>query len=349
MEEGLLYAARYLENVFESGLFFDDCYLDFIYGDDEDKMEELYFNGERMQLRHSGDEARGCFLVDVHYDKSRLRWKKMNRFFNAVFGIKSPGGSEFWVEYIKVPVVRGGESITFGTQAWESIGIDAYYTLQHQPKNVGHYVHFLCQVMQELVPPGDVFKYIHALGDEVWDYFVSEMTYRYCKDLRLNGGFYSVSNKHSQITDELRNYKFSDTFVINPAKATGCLHVNRKGSLQKQKSDQKNLDKTTFNKLLNDFLGRTDITFNIYECRGDVYSLFIVYDQTLIINDLEYVVVMTRSCISKSTARDVALTIKPITFAGYSDSSAMYHFEAAQPIEYTMKWEGMVLDEMDKL
>ena len=94
--ENLIKSAEQLQLVFDSGFFFDNCYLEFILGDLKDEDETIEYNGDKMLLLHRKEESTGCFIVKVWYDKSRLRYRKLRRFFNGIFGIQD-NEQEFWI------------------------------------------------------------------------------------------------------------------------------------------------------------------------------------------------------------------------------------------------------------
>ena len=96
IEKNLIKSAKQLQLVFDSGLFFDNCYLEFILGDIKDEDETIEYNGDKMLLLHRKGESVGCFIVRVWYDNSRLRYRKLNRFFNGIFGIQD-NEQEFWI------------------------------------------------------------------------------------------------------------------------------------------------------------------------------------------------------------------------------------------------------------
>ena len=139
------------------------------------------------------------------------------------------------------------------------------------------------------------------------------------------------------------------TYAINPANATGCFVLKSDGTLQKNKSDQPKIDKKEFTNALKAYLDRNDITFNIYENRGSYYMTYLIFDQPMILNGLEYIIMFECSCSSKSAAYQVVQTIKPITFSGVSDETAMNHFIDQSPLDYSNKWQMEVIDCMNKL
>ena len=94
--KNLIKSAEQLRLVFDSGFFFDNCYLEFILGDLKDEDETIEYNGDKMLLLHRKEESTGCFIVKVWYDKSRLRYRKLRRFFNGIFGIQD-NEQEFWI------------------------------------------------------------------------------------------------------------------------------------------------------------------------------------------------------------------------------------------------------------
>ena len=348
--KNLIKSAKQLQLVFDQGFFFDNCYLEFILGDLKDEDETIEYNGDKMILLHRKGESVGCFIVRVWYDKSRLRYRKLNRFFNGIFGIQD-NEQEFWIQYIKVPVVRGGEEYSYGVRNWQQFGVDTWYVITHRPTNTSAYLNMLCGVIQELIPTGEVNKFLKSLDgtDDVWSHIAALITQRYAERKLSKGGFlYLLSGKHHQISDEVRNYKFMKTYAINPAKATGCFVMKSDGTLQKNKSDQPKIDKKEFTNALKAYLDRDDITFNLYENRGSYYMTYLIFDQPMILNSLEYIIMFECSCASKSATYQVAQTIKPITFSGVSDATAMYHFIDQSPLDYSNKWQMEVLDSMNE-
>ena len=350
IEKNLIKSAKQLQLVFDSGFFFDNCYLEFILGDLEDEDETIEYDSDKMILLHRKGESVGRFIVRVWYDKSRLRYRKLNRFFNCIFGIQD-NEQEFWIEYIKVPVVRGSEEYSYGVRNWQQFSVDKWYIINHRPTNTSEYLNMLCGTIQELIPTGEVNKFLKSLdgSDDVWSRIAALITQRYAERKHNNGGFYLLSGKHHQISDNVRNYKFMKTYAINPANATGCFILKSDGTLQKNKSDQPKIDKKEFTNALKAYLDRDDITFNIYENRGSYYMTYLIFDQPMILNGLEYIIMFECSCSSKSATYQVAQTIKPITFSGVSDETAMRHFIDQSPLDYSNKWQMDVLDCMREL
>ena len=350
IEKNLIKSAEQLRLVFDSGFFFDNCYLEFILGDTKDEDETIEYNGDKLLLLHRKEENIGRFIVKVWYDKSRLRYRKLNRFFNCIFGIQD-NEQEFWIEYIKVPVVRGAEEYSYGIRNWQHFSVDKWYVMNHRPTNTSEYLNMLCGTIQELIPTGEVNKFLKLLdgSNDVWSHIATLITQRYAERKHNNGGFYLLSGKHHQISDEVRNYKFMKTYAINPANATGCFVLKSDGTLQKNKSDQPKIDKKEFTNALKAYLDRDDITFNLYENRGSYYMTYLIFDQPMILNGLEYIIMFECSCASKSATYQVAQTIKPITFSDVSDETAMRHFIVQSPLDYSNKWQMEVIDCMNKL
>lgn len=348
--KNLIKSAKKLQLVFDSGFFFDNCYLDFILGDTKDEDETIEYNDDKLLLLHRKGIRPGRFIVKVWYDNSRLRYRKLNRFFNGIFGIQD-NEQEFWIVYIQVPVVRGGEEYSYGVRNYEQFSIDKWYVITHMPISTSVYLNMLCGTIQELIPTGEVNKFLKLLdgSNDVWSRIATLITQRYAERKHNNGNFYLLSGKHHQISDEVRNYKFMKTYAINPANATGCFVLKSDGTLQKNKSDQPKIDKKEFTNTLKAYLDRDDITFNIYENRGSYYMTYLIFDQPMILNGLEYIIMFECSCSSKSATYQVAQTIRPITFSGISDATAIQHFINQSPFDYSNKWQMEVLDYMNRL
>ena len=191
--KNLIKSAKQLQLLFDSGFFFDNCYLEFVLGDLKDEDETIEYNGDKMLLLHRKEESVGHFIVKVWYDKSRLRYRKLSRFFNGIFGIQD-NEQEFWIEYIKVPIDCGNEEYSYDVRKWKRFSVYHWYTITHQPRNVSEYLNILCGAIQELIPTGEVDKFLKTL--DIWNYITALITQRYTERKHNKGRFYLLSGNH---------------------------------------------------------------------------------------------------------------------------------------------------------
>lgn len=74
-----------------------------------------------------------------------------------------------------------------------------------------------------------------------------------------------------------------------------------------------------------------------------------MFDRPLVIDDIEYTVILETRCFNKSTFEAIAHALIPLRLIGCTDEEIKNHFIVTQTIVYSGGWQRSLLKELKKI